>query len=328
MADTEIKNSQREGSNFISFLKSSREALLALIIVVVFILFSIFVPHFFTVSNLLSTLMGISISIIIVVGMTVIMVSGMVDLSVGSIYGSAGYLTVIALNRGLPIWLGILIGLFTGLAWGSVNGLLVSKVKVNFLIATLSTFYMARGMVYIVSKGTSLAGLPKAFLRFGQGSFFGIPILIIVAIIIIAIADFVLHEIVSVRQLYRVGGNENSARLAGINVDKLKLGAFITVGILAGLAGVFAVSRFGAAMAEMGTGEELQAITACVIGGCTLRGGKGSATGAFLGLLFLAFIKDAMILLGISVYYQQFIMGAILAIVVSIDELTHRKESR
>jgi ribose transport system permease protein len=254
------------------------------------------------------------------------MVSGMIDLSVGSVFACTGYAVAITLKQGLPIWLAILIGVVTALAWGSINGLLVSKIKVNVLIATLSTMFMARGVVYILSSGTVVSHFPKSFLRFGQGNFLGISYLIWIALISIPIADFLLHEIVSVRQLYRVGGDETSARLAGINVDRLKWAAFITSGLLAGLAGILSISRFGAAIALMGDGEELQAITACVIGGCTLRGGKGSAIGSFLGLLLLALIKDAMVLMHISVFYQRFIMGAILAIVVSIDQLTRRKQ--
>ncbi|MCL6087365.1 MAG: ABC transporter permease [Actinobacteria bacterium] len=327
MADTEIKRSLRIKSfNFISYIKSSREVLLGLIIIVAFILLSLFLPNFFSKSNLLSILMGISLSTIIVIGVTVVMVSGMVDLSVGSIYACAAYAVAIPMRQGLPIWLAILIGLATALAWGSLNGFLISKIKVNFLIATLSTMFMARGVVYILSSGRVVSGFPKSFLTFGQGSFLGISSLIWIAIISIPIADLLLHEIVSIRQFYRLGGNETSARLAGITVDRLKWAAFITSGLLAGLAGILSISRFGAAMALMGEGEELQAITACVIGGCTLRGGKGSAIGSFLGLIFLALVKDAMVLMYISVFYQRFIMGAILAIVVSIDQLTRRKQ--
>ena len=312
--------------NFISYVKSSREVLLASIIMIAFILLSLLLPNFLSKSNLLSVLMGIALSTIIVIGITVVMVSGMVDLSVGAILATSGYAVTIMLKQGLPIWVAILVGLAAGFVWGSINGLLVTKVRVNFLIVTLSTMFMARGVVYIISNGRVISGLPESFLRLGQGSFLSVSFLIWIALISIPIADFFLHKIVSVRQFYRVGGNEDSAKLVGINVDKLKLAAFITSGLLAGVAGILAVSRFGAAIALMGEGEELVAITACVIGGCTLRGGKGSATGSFLGLLFLALIQNAMVLMYVSVYYQRFVMGAILLIVVSIDELTHRKQ--
>jgi ribose transport system permease protein len=153
-----------------------------------------------------------------------------------------------------------------------------------------------------------------------------VSVLIWIAVLSIPIADFFLHQVVGVRQLYRVGGNELTARLAGLKVDRLKWSAFIASATLAGIAGMLSISRFGAAIALMGDGEELQAITACVIGGCTLRGGKGSAVGSFLGLLLLAIIKDAMVLMSISVFYQRFIAGVLLAIVVSIDVLTHKQQ--
>ncbi len=328
MGDNEIKSSRIKDSNFISYIKSSRELLLAFIIIVIFTLFSLFLPNFFKKSNLLSVLMGISLSTIIVIGVTVVMIAGMIDLSVGSVFACAAYAVAITLKQGFPIWLTILIGMATAFVWGIFNGVLVSKIKVNTLIATLSTMFMARGVVFIISKGTAMSGLPKAILSFGEISFLGISSFIWVALISIPIADFFLHELVSVRQLYRVGGNEVSARLAGINVDRLKLSAFVVSGLLAGMAGILSISRFGAAMGLMGEGEELRAITACVIGGCTLRGGKGSAIGSFLGLFFLALLQDAMVLMNVSVYYQRFIMGAMLAIVVSIDELTHRRQNR
>jgi len=315
-----------KGTSVISYIKSSREVLIALIIIVVFAGLSIFVPHFLSSANLISVLQSISLSTLIVIGMTALMASGMVDLSVGAVFACSGYTTAVSLVNGLPIWLAIIIGIITAIFWGAFTGFLVSKVKVNFLIATLSTMFMARGVVYILSNGKVVSGFPDSFLLIGQGKPFGISSLIWIAIISIPIADFFLHQIVSVRQLYRVGGNETSAKLAGINVNRVKWMAFITCGVLAGIGGILSISRFASAVALMGDGEELQIITACVIGGCTLRGGKGSAIGSFLGLFLLALTKDAMVLTGISVYYQKFIMGVILAIVVSIDEVTHRKQ--
>jgi ribose transport system permease protein len=313
---------------WIDFFKSSREFLLLVIILILFIAMSLTIPNFFTTTNILSIFHGISLSTIVVIGATVVMVAGMVDLSVGSVLGCTGFAVAITLRAGTPIPIAILIGFLTAMCWGSVTGLLVSKVKVNFLIASLSTMFMARGVVYILSHGRIISGQPDSFVRFGEASFLGISSLTWVALACIPIADFVLHQFVSVRQLYRVGGDEETARLAGINVTRIKWSAFLTSGALSGMAGILAVSRFGAAQALMGTGEELQAITACVIGGCTLRGGKGSAFGSFLGLLLLALIKDAMVLMHVSVYYQRFISGALLAIVVSIDVLTHKEHKQ
>jgi ribose transport system permease protein len=256
--------------------------------------------------------------------MTVVMVAGMVDLSVGSVLGCTGFAVAITLRAGVPIPLAVLIGLLTAAGWGTITGFMVSKVGVNFLIASLSTMFMARGVVYILSHGRIISGIPDSYIRFGEGTLLGVSSLTWVAFLCIPVADFLLHQIVGIRQLYRVGGNEQTARLAGINVTRIKWGSFLTSGVLAGMSGMLSVSRFGAAQALMGTGEELQAITACVIGGCTLRGGKGSAIGSILGLLLLSLIKDGMVLLHVSVYYQRFISGALLAIVVSIDVLTHR----
>lgn len=308
----------------IEFIKTSREFLLAIIILVAFVGLSLTVPNFFTKTNLLSTLMGMSLSTIIVIGMTVVMVAGMVDLSLGSVFACSGYAVAVSLKSGMPISISILIGVTVAILWGSLTGFLVSKVKVNFLIASLATMFMARGMVYILSKGRVVAGFPSSFVSFGQGSFLGASSLIWIAVVSVPIADFLLHEIVSIRQLYRVGGNEETARLTGINVDRIKWSAFLVSSLLAGIAGILSISRFGAAIALMGQGEELGAITGCVIGGCTLRGGKGSATGSLLGLLLLALIKDALVLMHVSVFYQRFISGVLLAVVVSIDVLTHR----
>jgi ribose transport system permease protein len=318
--------SQRKNKYLIvDFIKSSREFLLAVITIVLFGAMSFTVPNFLTKTNILSIFHGMSLSTIVVIGMTVVMIAGMVDLSVGSVLGCSGFAVAITMRAGVPIPIAVTIGVLAAIGWGSITGFMVSKVGVNFLIASLSTMFMARGVVYILSHGRIVSGLPDAYMKFGEGSLLGISSLTWVAFLCIPIADFLLNQIVSIRQLYRVGGNEQTAKLAGINVTKLKWTAFLTSGVLSGMAGMLSVSRFGAAQALMGTGEELQAITACVIGGCTLRGGKGSAIGSFLGLLLLSLIKDGMVLLHVSVYYQRFISGALLAIVVSIDVLTHRE---
>jgi len=313
-------------SQILGLIQTSRELLLAIVITIAILTLSLTLPNFLTMTNFSAVLTGMSLSTIIVIGMTVVMVAGMIDLSVGSVLACTGYAVAITLRNGSPIWFSILIGIAVSLLWGGFTGFLHSKIKVNFLIASLATMFMARGMVYILSQGRVVSGLPESFLPLGQGTVLGLSNLVWIAITGVIIADFLLHEIVSVRQLYRVGGSEETCRLMGINVDRIKWSAFIASGLLAGFAGILSVSRFGAAIALMGQGEELQAITACVIGGCTLRGGKGSAVGSLLGLFLLALIKDALVLMHISVFWQRFISGALLALVVSIDVMVHREQ--
>ena len=312
-------------------LATFREAALILVIVVFFIAMSTVSSAFLTYDNLITTVAGIALNVIIGVGMTFALVSGGFDLSVGSVFGAAGMVVAYLLTHGYGVVWAVVLALLFSAGWGVVNGLLITRVGLNPLIVTLGTLGMARGFAFIVSQGEVIGGLPQSFDNIGQSTvnIFGrdIPSFVLIALVIAVVGDVLLRRWVVLRQVYLVGGNEEAARLSGIRVGWVKFGVYVTIALLAGLSGVLGASRFASGSPTAGTGVELTVIAAVVIGGASLSGGEGTVLGAVLGLLLLGFVNDALILENVSVYWQQFISGAILVGAVTADRILNRRRS-
>lgn len=305
-----------------------REFSLIVIIVVIGLGLQLITGRFFTTPNLNAISLGFATSAIIVAGMTAALVSGGFDLSVGSVFALGGVAAATALRAEISIPVSILIGVSVGALAGLINGLLITKVQINPFITTLGMMGIARGVSLAITEGSPLAQLPPAFLVYGQGKILNIPNLIIIALAIILIADILMRRAAAFRQIYYVGGNEEAARLSGINVDRVKIAVYTMSGLLAALAGVLSVSRFTVADPGSGVGEELRIIAACIIGGCSLRGGKGTVIGGLLGLIFVGFINNGMTLLRVPVYWQQLSMGVVLLLAVGFDTLSQRWQLR
>jgi ribose transport system permease protein len=262
------------------------------------------------------------------VGMTAALVSGGFDLSVGSVFAMGGVTAAVALRGGVPIWLSMLLGVGVGSVAGMLNGLLITKVNINPFITTLGMMSIARGVGLAITEGSPVASLPQEFFVFGQGKTFDISNLILIALVIVLVGDVLMRRSVWFRQIYYVGGNPDAARLSGINVDRVTIGVYMISGLLAALAGVLSVSRFTVADPAAGTGEELRLIAACIIGGASLKGGKGTVLGGLLGLIFVGFINNGMVLLRVPVYWQNLAMGIILLLAVGFDTLSQRIQAR
>lgn len=282
--------------------------------------------RFFTEANLRAVGLGFSTSAIIVFGMTAALVSGGFDLSVGSVYALGGVVVAISLEKDYSITEAMLRGVGIGLLAGLVNGLLITWGQINPFITTLGMLGMARGLGLVLTKGTPVSiqnrHFPDFVQRYGQGEAWGIPNLIIVGVGVIIIGDILMRNASLFRQIYYVGGNEEAARLSGINVRRVKIGVYMLSGMLAALAGVLSVSRFTVADPGAASGEELRVIAACIIGGCSLRGGKGTVLGGLLGLIFVALINNGMVLTRVPVYYQQLSMGIVLLLAVGLDTVS------
>ena len=324
--------SDRPGQNsFIAFLKRLlrvREFALIVMIVVIGLALQLLTGRFLTTANLNAIVLGFATSAIIVVGMTAALVSGGFDLSVGSVFGMGGGKEAVALRADVPILPAMGVGVLAGVAAGLVNGLVITKVGINPFITTLGMLSIARGVSLAITEGSPLASLPSEFFVFGQGKIADIPTLILIALTIVLIGDVLMRRSARFRQIYYVGGNEDAARLSGINVDRVKIGVYTLSAALAALAGVLAVSRFTVADPGAGAGEELRIIAACIIGGCSLQGGKGSVFGGLLGLIFVGFINNGMVLLHVAVYYQQLAMGFVLLLAVGFDTVNQRRMQR
>jgi ribose transport system permease protein len=313
---------------FLLRLMRVREATLVVLIILIGLALQLITGRFFTTPNLNAISLGFSTSAIMVFGMTAALASGGFDLSVGSVFALGGVTVATFLHSDLPIPVAVLAGVGVGVLAGLVNGLLITKVQINPFITTLGMMGIARGVSLAVTEGTIVAGLPQEYFVYGQGKTADIPNLILIALFVILVGDFLMRRASAFRQIYYVGGNEEAARLSGINVDRVKIGVYTLSGFLAALAGVLSVSRFTVGDPGAGSSEELRIIAACIIGGCSLKGGKGTVIGGLFGLIFVGFINNGLILLRVPVYWQQLSMGVVLLLAVGFDTISQRWQMR
>ena len=310
-------------------MASMREAGLIVIILALCIAMSFASPHFLTWGNFRAMLMSFSIEGIVVVGMTILLIVGGIDLSVGSVVCFSMVVSGALFLAGLDPWTASLIGIGVSALIGAAMGFFVTVVGLNHFITSLAAMVIVRGMCLIVTKGTplSLFTLPPSFKAIGQGSLNGLPYVIIIFVAVVAIFDFLLRRATAFRKVFYTGSNEKAAQFSGIKTKQVKFWVTVLCSTLAGLAGVIYMARFGAATPTFGAGMELNIIAAAVIGGASLNGGSGTIFGAILGMALLSVVTSSLILLDVSVYWQDMIKGCILLAAVSIDHFLHRKKS-
>lgn len=288
-------------------------------------------PFFLTIPNVLNILRQISINGLISIGMTFVILTGGIDLSVGSILAFGG---IVAASFASPsfgsssysIFVPVLMGLLAGTGLGALNGLVISKLKVPPFVMTLGMMSMARGLTYIYSDGMPIPNLSEAFLTIGQGIVFGIPVPIIIFAATFLIAWIVLYKTRFGRYVYAVGGNIEAAKISGIKTSLIIFSVYVISGLLSSLGGLILTARTTAGLPQAGVAYELDAIGAVVIGGTSLKGGQGSLFGTLLGVLIMGVINNGLNLLGVSSYYQQIIKGALIVGAVLINFLRYRSE--
>ncbi len=308
-------------------LLQQRELVVGLVVLALAILLTIASDNFLTKANIIALILGLSFNAIVAVGMTILMVSGGFDLSVGSTLAFAGAVagyTMVFWDVPWPV--GALFGLLASVIVGLANGLLVSKVRVNPLIATLGMMSVVRGLVLLLTSGFGIPNLPDAFNTIAQGKLFGIQYPVYIMIVCVIGGDILLRRSRYFRQSYFVGGNVKSARLSGIRVGRVQIVNYIIAAVMAGVAGLLLTGRFGTASVSAGVGVELQVISAVVIGGASLAGGEGTVIGSLLGVMLMALISNGLNLLGINPYWQTIIIGAVLIIAVAADSLSRRNQ--
>jgi len=317
---------ERSVGDVLRKLTGFREFVILLIILLGGVAMSLASPVFLTIDNIKATLLGVSIESIVVIGMTILLVSGGFDLSVGSIVALAGAVTAMCLTQGCPVILAVAAGLVLGTAIGTANGLIVAKVGINPFITTLGMMSIVRGALMVVTKGRNISDLPESFKVIGQGNIGGVQNPILIAAILIVVGDLLLRKSRFFRQNYYIGGNERAAVLSGIRVNRMKIFNYALTGFLAALAGVVLTSRLGSASVTAGTGLELKVISAVVIGGASLQGGEGTVLGAFLGALLMAMIVSSLTLLGVDVYWNTLVIGGTLLVAVMIDTISKKRK--
>ncbi|MEI3607401.1 ribose ABC transporter permease [Pseudogracilibacillus sp. SE30717A] len=290
-------------------------------LIVMIILLAVLNDNFLTVNNILNLLRQISINALIAFGMTFVILTAGIDLSVGSLLALGSALTAGMLTTGMDPILAICLGLMLGLVLGAINGIIITKGKVAPFIATLATMTIFRGATLVYTDGKPITGLSDsaAFEMIGKGYFFWIPVPVIFMIIVFIILYFVLNNTVFGRRVYAVGGNEEAATLSGIKTDNVKIGVYAITGMLSVLAGIILMSRLNSAQPTAGSMYELDAIAAVVIGGTSLMGGRGRITGTLIGCLIIGVISNGLNLLNVSSFYQQIVKGAVILFAVMLD---------
>ncbi len=325
---TATVNGEGAKSRGLARITDFREFMILMVIIVASIFMSIASPYFLTRMNILANLLSVSIESIVAVGMTVLMVSGGFDMSVGSTVALCGAVGAMAMKAGVPVFPAMLIALAVGILVGLINGLFIAKVGINPFITTLGMMSVLRGILLVITQGRNISGLPASFRIIGQGNLLGIQYPIIYAIVFLIIGDILLRKSRFFRQNYYIGGNRQAARLSGINVDGITIFNYVLTGFLAALAGLIMTARLGAASVTAGTGLELKVISAVIIGGASLSGGEGTVIGSFLGALLMAIITNALTLLGVDVYWNEFVIGATLLLAVAVDVIGGKKRQK
>ncbi len=302
-------------------IKLSSEMTIGLILIVIMILLTITSDVFLTVNNLSNLLRSTSIYGVLAIGMTFVILSGGIDLSVGATVGLSGMIVAMLMTKGIPIGLSIMMALIAAVLIGVINGVIIHYGKVPPFIATLGTMTMTRGLIMLISGAKMIAGLPDQFVDFASNTFLGLPNLLIVWMIIIIIAWFVLTKTIFGRNIYAIGSNIESARLSGIKINMNTIGIYSVSALLFGIGGIMLTARLGNGIPTSGMGYELDAIAATVVGGTALTGAVGGVIGTVLGSILLATIKNGGVLLGINSFILEIIIGGLIVVSVVIEKI-------
>ncbi|HEX7317226.1 MAG TPA: ribose ABC transporter permease [Pyrinomonadaceae bacterium] len=282
-------------------------------------------PHFLTVSNLLNVAEQAAIIAIVAVGMTFVIITGGIDLSVGSVLAFAGVVMAEALHKDVPLPVALAVALGTGLFCGLVNGALITLGRLPPFIATLGMMSVARGTALMFTEGRPVSGFSGGFRSLATGEVFGIPVSVIIMVGVYVVAHLVLTRTKLGRYTYAIGGNEEAALLSGVNVRVYKAAVYGISGMLSGLAAVILTARLNSAQPIAGMMYELDAIAATVIGGTSLLGGEGTVVGTLIGALIMAVLRNGLNILGVSSFVQQVVIGSVIIAAVLIDMWLKRR---
>ena len=293
-------------------------ALIGLIALV--IIFGILSPSFFTTYNIINIARQSSMNLLLAVGMTFVILTGGIDLSVGGLEALVGTLAAGCMVNGMSPVLAVLIGLVIGLLFGGFNGVCIAYARIPAFITTMATVNIARSIALIYTGGYPISGLPKSFSYLGTGTVGFIPVPVIIAILVVVIGFVILKRTVLGRYIYAIGGNEESTAMSGINVKKWKLSVYAIHGVLTAVAGLVLAARMNSGQPNAADGIELNIIAAVVIGGTSLSGGEGGLFGTIMGALLITVLNNGLTLLNVNPYVQGLILGFVILVSVFVDK--------
>jgi ribose transport system permease protein len=296
------------------------------ILLLICILFALLSPNFLTTGNAVNILRQASINIVLATGMTFVILTGGIDLSVGSVLAVSAVVAVLVSLLPVLGWFAVPAALLTGLLLGLINGAFITFLDVPPFIVTLGTLTALRGAAFLVANGTTVINRDINFAWIGNSYIGPLPWLVIVALLVVAVSWFILRQTVLGVQIYAVGGNERAARLTGIKVNRVLLFVYGVSGLLSGLAGIMSASRLYSATGMLGQGYELDAIAAVILGGTSFTGGIGTIIGTLFGALIIAVLNNGLTLLNMSYFWQLVVKGSVIIIAVIIDRLRKRSK--
>ncbi len=309
--------------NILEILDKFKTGIGLLVLVVVLSFMS---PYFLTIPNLLNVVRQVSIIAIVSFGMTMVILTGGIDLSVGSMLAFSGAISAgMIVNSGLNVFVAIFIGLAAGTALGLFNGIAVAKAKLPAFIVTLAMMTIARGFTLIYTNGRPISGFDETFRFFGAGYLAKIPVPVIIMFSLLIIIYILLKKTPLGRYIYAIGGNEKATKLSGINTDKIKIAVYGLNGFLAAVSGIILTSRLNSAQPMAAEGYELDAIAAVVLGGTSLSGGSGGVVGTIVGALIIAVLNNGLNLLNVSSFYQLVAKGAVILLAVFLDRKSQQQ---
>jgi ribose transport system permease protein len=286
--------------------------------------FTILSPYFFSANNLLTVATQTAVIAIIAIGQTYVLITGGIDLSIGSNIALCAMISGLCMKAGVPVPFAVLAGLVTGMLSGAVSGVLVAFGNLPPFIATLGTMTVARGVALTLTQAIPISGLPKSFTVWGTGSTLGIPNPVIVMVVLVAIFGFVLAKTKLGRHVYATGSNFEAARLSGVNTKKVLMSVYIFSGLLAAFAGLIMAARIISAQPASGDGYELDAVASSVIGGTSTMGGEGSAAGTFIGAFVIGVLRNGLNLIGVSPFIQKIVIGIVIVGSVFLDRIQRK----
>ncbi len=307
-------------------IKFSREVVLLGVLIVLMVVMSLLSPLFFTVGNLLNTSRFFVEVGLMALGMTLIIITGGIDLSVGSNLALVSVAVGFSYAAGLPLPLAILFGLVVGLAAGLFNGLFITLLDLHPLVVTLGTFALFQGLAYGLTNAQAVSDFPGWFAYFGQAYFGPVPLQLFIFVLAVVVVWLVLSRSRFGRYVYAIGNNEEAARFSGVPVRKVKLALYAGIGLLVAMASVIYTSRVYTARGDSGLGLELDVISAVVLGGASIYGGSGTIGGTVLGVLIIATLRNGLVLAGVPSTWQVFVLGVLLLVAVFLNEFFRRRE--
>ena len=315
-------------------------ALAGLVLLVIF--FSVTNEYFFTSNNIMTVGLQTSTIALIGIGATCVILTGGIDLSTGSVVALSGVAAAMIVNAGVPVPVGMVLGILVGGICGLINGILVTRMKLPPFIATLGMMMVARGLALYVTNAAPVSGMPESFAALGNGALFkiveegsnglpkvvfaGIPYPVIIMIFITILFTFALTKLKVGRYIYAIGSNEEAARLSGIKTNVIKIYAYVASGLLSGLTGVILASRLVTAQPNGGVSYELDAIASAVVGGTSLMGGVGTIPGTLIGSFIIGVLRNGLNMNGVSSFVQMIVIGLVIIVAVSLDQLRQSKK--